>query len=388
MREDYGLTSYHRCYAKVNLDAISRNFDNLKKLINKDTKICSIVKTDAYGHGSIEISKLLNDKTDFFAVASVEEAVPLRDNGIDKPILILAYSSPLEYWEVIKYKLTPTIYSEEEARFLSEVSLEKGVKTPVHIAVDTGMGRIGFSADEESAEAIKRISLLEGIYVEGLFSHYAKADFSYKTSADEQTRLFDEFISRLEAKGVEIPIKHICNSAGAIDLPKHYDMVRLGVALYGLYPSDEVMKERVELTPAMEIISHVIHVKYVEKGTPIGYGHAYVAPDRRKIATVCIGYGDGFNRSLSEKGYVLIGGKKAYITGRVCMDQIMVDVTDIPDVKVGDIAVIMGKMGDEVITAEELGELSGSFGYEIICTFMPRVTRRYWHSDEVMDVIE
>lgn len=370
---------YDRCYAKIDLGAIEKNFDNMKKLLENDVKICSVVKTDAYGHGSVEVARRLQNKSDYFAVASVNEGVTLRKGGIEKNVLILSYTSEAEYETVIRHRLTPTIYNEKEAQRLSELSLEMGTVTLVHIAVDTGMGRIGFIPNEESANCIKRISSLKGIFIEGLFSHYAKADYKNKESANAQTQLFDSFISMLEERGVNIPIKHICNSAGVIDLEKHYDMVRFGVALYGLYPSNEVKKERVELFPAMEVISHIIHIKEVEKGTGIGYGHEYIADSKRKIATVSIGYGDGFKRSLSNKGYVLINGKKAYVRGKVCMDQIMVDVTDIENVNVGDIAVVMGKMGDEYISADAIGESSGSFGYEILCTFMPRVTRRYFN---------
>lgn len=370
-------TPYCRTFAKINLKAIEKNFENMKVLLKDDTKICCVVKTDAYGHGSVEVAKLLENKCDYFAVACVQEGVILRESGIKKPILILSYSSQNEYETVIEYSLTPTIYNEEEAVLLSNIAKEKNTICPIHIAVDTGMGRIGFFVNEESADCVKRISEMPNIYVEGLFSHYAKADYKNKESANEQTALFDKFIKMLEDRDVTIPLKHICNSAAVIDLDKHYDMVRFGIALYGLYPSDEVKKEKVKLYPAMEVFSHIIHIKDVEKGSGIGYGHEYVTPKKEKIATVAIGYGDGFKRSLSNKGFVLINGKKAPIRGKVCMDQIMVDISGIDGVKVGDVAVIMGKSQNEYIGADDIGSLSHSFGYEILCTLMPRVTRRY-----------
>lgn len=368
---------YHRCYAKIDLEAIVSNFESLKKRVKAGVKTCCVVKADAYGHGSVQVARVLEDKTDYFAVAAIEEALVLRESNIKKPILILSYTDPSLYETIVENEITATIYNLDEARLLSETALRLKKKAKVHVALDTGMSRIGFYPDEKSADIIKEISCLDGIILEGMFSHYAKADYFDKTSANAQTKLFDSFISMLEERNVNIEIKHICNSAGIIEFDKQYDMVRMGVSLYGMYPSDEVDKNRVSLKPAMRVVSHVIHVKKIEKGCGVGYGHVYVADSERKIATVSIGYADGYNRSLTGKGYVLIGGKKAFIKGKVCMDQIMVDVTDIENVKVGDEAVIMGKDGSEEITPEILGELCESFNYEVVCTFMPRVKRIY-----------
>ena len=368
---------YHRCYAKIDLDAIVSNFESLKKRVKAGVKTCCVVKADAYGHGSVQVARVLEDKTDYFAVAAIEEALVLRENNIKKPILILSYTDPSLYETIVENEITATIYNLDEAKLLSETALRLKKKAKVHVALDTGMSRIGFYPDEKSADIIKEISCLDGIILEGMFSHYAKADYFDKTSANAQTKLFDSFISLLEERNVNIEIKHICNSAGIIEFDKQYDMVRMGVSLYGMYPSDEVDKNRVSLKPTMRVVSHVIHVKKIEKGCGVGYGHVYVADSERKIATVSIGYADGYNRSLTGKGYVLIGGKKAFIKGKVCMDQIMVDVTDIENVKVGDEAVIMGKDGSEEITPEILGELCESFNYEVVCTFMPRVKRIY-----------
>ena len=376
---------YYRSFAKIDLDKIENNFDELSKLIKGGAKKCAVVKADAYGHGSAEVAKRLCKKADFFAVADVEEALELRTAGIENPILILAYTSPKQFESVITNNITPTIYNFEDAKEYSLVASSLGVTAKMHIALDTGMGRIGFMPTEESADIIKEISLLPCAEIEGLFSHYAKADYKDKTSANKQTQRFDRFISLLEERNIEIPIKHICNSAGIIEFEKHYDMVRMGISLYGMYPSDDVQKEKLSLSPAMEIVSHVTHIKTVPKGTEIGYGHIYIAPGERTIATVSIGYADGFNRCLTNKGCVIIGGKKAPLVGKVCMDQIMVDITDIDGVEVGDHAVIMGKMGNEEISAEALGELCHSFDYEVVCNFMPRVKRVYYCGEKMIE---
>ena len=372
---------YYRSYARVDLACIRNNFDELKKILAPETKTMAVVKADGYGHGSVAVAKTLEGRADYFAVADIAEAVELRDNGIRTPILILSYTSPYQYEQMINLGITATVYSLADAKAISETAKNLGKTALIHVAVDTGMSRVGFKDCAESAETVKEISELDNIFVEGLFSHYACADCADKASAAEQKNRFDNFIAMLREIGIEIPIKHICNSAGAIDLDDHYDMVRLGISLYGLYPSDEVYKEGLALKPAMEVMSHIIHIKEIEEGTPVGYGHTYIAPSKRKVATVCIGYADGYQRAFSNKGVVLIRGKRAPVIGRVCMDQIMIDITGIDDAVVGDYVVIMGRNGDEYLSAEELGELAGSFNYEIICTLMPRVIRTYTDSE-------
>lgn len=382
MKSKYSSLEYHRSFVRVDLSAIRSNFNALKGCLEPKIKTMAIVKANAYGHGSVRVAKELESSADYFAVAALEEAMELRENGIKTPILILAYTSPSQYEELINNDIITTIYSLDEAKMLSETAAKLGKKAVIHIAVDTGMGRIGFCDNEESVGIIEVISNLPLIEIEGLFTHFACADISDKTSALHQKERFDKFIAMLESRNINIPIKHASNSAAIIDLDCRYDMVRMGISLYGLYPSDEVMADRIKLTPAMEVVSHVIHIKDVEPGIGISYGHTYVTAEKRRIATVCIGYADGFNRAFSNKGYVLINGKKAPITGRVCMDQIMVDVTDIDDVCVGDDVIIMGENCGSTITAEELGEMCGSFNYEVICTFMPRVTRVYYENGE------
>ena len=378
MKKKYGPHGYYRSFACVDLSAIRYNFEQLKKNLEPGVRTMAVVKADAYGHGSVKVSQTLERMTDYFAVSVIEEATVLRENGIKKPILILTYTNPKQFEKLINYDLIATIYSYDDAVKLSEAAKRLGEEAVMHIAVDTGMERIGFKDTDESADIIEKITRLPSVRVEGLFSHLACADCEDKSSALAQVARFDAFIEKLENRGVDIPVKHICNSAAAIDFDNHYDLVRFGISMYGLYPSEEVDKNRVKLRPAMEVLSHVIHVKEVEAGTGIGYGHAYITPEDRKIATVCIGYADGYSRAYSNNGVVLINGKRAPVVGKVCMDQIMVDVTDIENVKTGDIAVIMGKSDGEFLSAEELGQLAGSFNYEIICTFMPRVSRFYY----------
>ena len=371
------MTEFHRSFAEINLSAIDHNLTEIKKLLPDETKTLAVVKADAYGHGLVPVSKHIEGKVDYFAVATVEDALELRENSITKPVIILSYTSPLQYEALLSNDITATIYNVDEARLLSDMAEEKGVKVKIHVPVDTGMGRIGFTPDENGARAVREISGMKGLYLEGLFSHYALADATDKAVAQKQSELFDSFVEMLSAKGVEIPIKHMNNSAGTIDLPKKYDMCRVGIALYGLYPSDEVQKENLSLKPAMEVFSHIVHLKTVPAGTKIGYGHIYEAPSERRIATVSIGYADGYKRDLTGKSFVLANGRKAPIVGKICMDQFMADVTDIPDLKVGDTVVVMGKDGNEEITAEMLGAMCHSFNYEIICSFMPRVKRIY-----------
>ncbi len=378
MTTEHKYDNYYRCFAAIDLSAIEKNLEEIQKRINPGVKTLAIVKADAYGHGSVPVAKTIEEKIDYFGVASAEEAVNLRESGIKKPVLVLSYTEPCRYGELVDMDITATLYNLDEAKALSETALKKGKKVKVHVAVDTGMGRIGFTPDETGADTVKAISELDGICLEGLFSHYACADWADKTSADKQTELFDRFIDMLKNRGVDIAIKHICNSAGTVDFNKQYDMCRVGIMLYGLYPSPDIDKNKVRLKSAMEVVSHVVHVKTVPKGFKVGYGHIYTAPCEKKIATVCIGYADGYNRSFTGKGYVLIRGKKAAVLGTVCMDLIMVDVTDIDNVVVGDHAVILGESENARITAEDLGAMSYSFNYEVICNFMPRVTRVYY----------
>lgn len=384
MQSQHIYNQYHRCFAKVDLDAIDFNLAQLQARIQPGVKTCAVVKANGYGHGSVRLSRHIEDRVDYFAVACIEEALELRAGGVTKPILILSYTGPACYGDLIDADITAAVYNEQEAAALSDAALAKGKKAKVHAVVDTGMGRIGFTPTEESADTVARISKLPGIDLEGLFSHYACADCFDKTDKNRQTVLFEGFLAMLEKRGVNIPIKHICNSAGTMEPDEQYDMCRLGIALYGLYPSEEMDKDLVKLRPAMEVVSHVVHVKDVPAGFQIGYGHIYTAPETRKIATVAIGYADGYNRCLTGVGYVLLKGKKAPVVGKVCMDQIMVDITGMENICVGDHAVVLGRSEDAEITAEALGEMAHSFNYEVVCNFMPRVKRVYYQNGKIV----
>lgn len=365
-----------RTYAEISLNAILKNFDALSARLMPGVKKMAVVKANAYGHGAVEVSTALEEKADYFAVACPKEAVELRDAGITRPILILGYTDPVLYPILAERGLTATLYDAGEAEELSRVALSLGKRVKVHLAVDTGMGRIGVTPDERGLAIARRIAALDGIEPEGVFSHYACADTETLSSAKEQEARFDGFLAALEKNGIRPLLRHICNSAGSLRMQNQYDLCRFGISMYG-YAPDPDMPMPVEPERAMTVKSKVIHVKNVEKGTPIGYGHSYVTSEKKRIATVAIGYGDGYNRCVSGKGYVLLHGKRAPVVGRICMDQMMVDATEIPEVKVGDEAVILGKSGSEEISADLLGEWANSFSYEVLCTFLPRVQRIY-----------
>ncbi|MCR5670400.1 MAG: alanine racemase [Butyrivibrio sp.] len=378
-----------RVRAQISLDAIKYNLKAMKNNIPAGTKIMAVIKTDAYGHGAVRIAKELEniDYISGYATATAEEAFELRDNGIKKPVLILGYTFPYAYERMLKEGIRPAVFRLDEARELDRVAaglMDNGILTnpaPIHVAVDTGMSRIGIRPDDEGIATFKEFASLEHIRIEGIFTHFARADEKDLSNAREREEVFKAFVKRAEeTTGYHIPIKHCANSASIISIPESsMDMVRAGVTIYGMWPSDEVPRNIIDLKPAMELISHIVMIKEVPAGTPVSYGGTFVTDKTTKIATIPVGYGDGYPRSLSNKGYVLIDGKKANILGRVCMDQFMVDVTDIPGVKEGDEVVLLGKdkkSGDE-ITAEFLGNLSERFNYELTCDINKRVPRVY-----------
>lgn len=367
---------YHRTYRQIDLKAIEHNFDLLTGKVAEGVKKCAVIKADAYGHGAVPVAKVLEKKADYFAVACFDEAMELRKAGIKLPVLILSYTCPDFFGEVIGNNITVTVYTLADALLLNRKAEEKGTKAKVHIALDTGMSRIGFPLTEESAETIKQIADLPFICVEGIFSHFAKADVEEDSLSAEQEKLFDAFLMKLSEKGVNIPLPHLYNTAGVFRFENKYSMVRMGIAIYGINPMD-YPTENEGLIPAMEVKTHIIHIHEVHEGEGISYGHTYVAKEKRKIATLSVGYADGFRRVLSNKGYVLIRGEKAPVTGKVCMDLVMVDVTDIEGASVGDEAVIIGKSGEREISANDYGKMYGSFAYEALCTFSPRAKKIY-----------
>lgn len=380
-----------RVYAEINLDAVINNIANMKKVINDDTKIVAVIKTNGYGHGSIPISCEL-EQLDYvwgYAVATVEEAISLREAGIKKAILILGYTFPYSFSQIVENDIRPAVFRPDALEELNETGRRAGRKISVHIKVDTGMGRIGITPDDAGIEFVKKAIGCEYISVEGIFTHFPKADEADKTYTHEQIARFEAFVNRIKCElGVDIPLVHCSNSAGIIEFKSaNYNMVRAGITLYGLQPSDEVDMNSIQVEPVMQLKSHIVFLKTVEDKTPISYGGTYLADGKRLIATVPVGYGDGYSRMLSGKGEVLIRGKRAPICGRVCMDQIMVDVTDIDGVMNDDVVTLIGTDGNETITMEEVGSLSGRFNYEFACDINLRVPRVYVKDGNVTDII-
>jgi alanine racemase len=385
------MEQYNRVHAVVDLDAIRHNMDSMHDMISPDTKMMAVIKADAYGHGAVKTALAIDDLDYLFgyAVATVEEGMILRRHGITKPILVLGYAFCDQYEEMIRNEIRPTVFTSRMAHELSETAASIGLDCKIHFAVDTGMGRIGYQANEESADEMAQLSKLPHIVVEGIFTHFARADEKEKTAALGQLGEFKTMIEMLKCRGLDIPICHCSNSAGIVELPSaNMDLVRAGITMYGLWPSAEVDKSRIDLKPALSLVTHVAYVKRLPAGRPISYGGTYVTDSERIIATIPVGYADGYARSLSNKGDVLIHGKRAKICGRVCMDQFMVDVTDIPDVKTLDEVVLIGRMGDEEITMEEVGELSGRFNYEFVCDLGKRIPRIYKHEGKIIGALD
>ena len=381
------MKEYNRVYAKIDLDAAAYNMEQMKNRIGGGARLIAVVKTDAYGHGAVPLAEVF-EKLDYvwgYAVATLDEGIVLRKHGIKKPILVLGCVFPDQYDDMVRNEIRAAVYMEEMAGKIAEAAERAGKKAYIHIKVDTGMGRIGFPVTEESADIIERISRMENIEVEGMFTHFAKADERDKTYTYEQHRKFMWMKVQMEKRNVVIPYYDCDNSAGIIDFPdmKH-DLARAGISTYGMHPSVEVNRDAVDLKPVLSLVSHVIFVKTVEPGTSISYGGTFVASKQMRVATIPVGYGDGYPRSLSNKGCVLIHGKRARILGRVCMDQFMVDVTDIPEVQFMDQAVLIGEDQDDRITVEELAELSGRFNYEFVCCLGKRIPRVYTSGGQIV----
>ena len=384
------LESYQRVWAEVDLDAIWENMVHMKENIAENTKILAVIKTDGYGHGGVPIAKML-EQLDFmfgYAAATYEEAHVLREAGVKKPILILGYTFPYCYEELIREEIRPAVYRRDTVEELTAAAAKVGKKAKVHIKVDTGMGRIGITPDEEGLEFVRFLIEHPELEVEGIFTHFAKSDEADKTSANHQLELFQNFIDKIQTElGITIPVKHCSNSAAILEMPQaNMDMVRAGITTYGLYPSEEVSKDIVPLRAAMSLYSHIVYCKMIHAGQSVSYGGLFTAQKDTRVATIPVGYGDGYPRSLSGKGYVLIHGKKAPILGRVCMDQFMVDISEIPEAMDGDKVTLLGMDGTERITAEELGELSGRFNYEFVCDLGKRIPRVYIQHGEITEV--
>ena len=370
-----------RTWAEVDLDAIAHNFRAARNHLPKDMKLLVTVKANAYGHGALRVAQLLQNRVDYFALATMDEAVQLRQAGIRTPLLILGPVQPADYDRAAKYDVALTVSSLQEAGAISACGVSCGKKITVHMALDTGMSRIGFPCTEEAARQIRQAAALPGIYAEGIFSHFALSDSPDKSYTNLQAENFRRMLSTI---GVDFPIRHLYNSAAIVDMPPEFDMAREGIILYGLLPSDTVDLSRIGgIKPAMALRSHVSFVKTLPAGTPISYGCTYCADRESVIATVMAGYADGVPRLLSNRGEVIIRGMKAPIVGRVCMDQLMVDVTHIPGVQPGDTVTIFGTDGEAAITADEVAEKARTIGYELVCGIAPRVPRVYLKNGEV-----
>ena len=374
------MNSYSRTYVTVDLDAIAYNFESMRKNIREGTQMIAVIKADASGHGAVTVGRFLETFPYIwgFATATAEEALELRDAGIQKPILVLGYVFEDHYEELIDREVRMPVFDLETAEKIADYAEQLHKKAKIHIALDTGMNRIGFKDTQKSAAVICKISQMESLQIEGMFTHFARADETDKIYADRQFRRYMDFHRQLQDWGVSIPVCHCSNSAGIIDMPyANLDVVRAGITIYGIYPSDEVQKEKIPLKPVMSWKSGVAFVKEVEAGEQISYGGTFVTPKKMKIATIPTGYADGYPRMLSGKASVLIHGKRAQILGRICMDQFMADVTDIPDVSRGDEVTLLGRDQEEEITVEELSDLCGRFPYEFVCCVSKRVPRVY-----------
>ena len=366
---------YDNTYARIDLDAIADNFNAICRKAGKP--VMAVVKADAYGHGAIAVAQLLEEKCAFFGVATILEALELRRAGLCKPILILGHTPPAAFSEAIRENIRPTIFRREDAQTLSEAACQIGKTAAFHFAVDTGMSRIGFQPTEEDAQLCAAIAKLPGLYAEGLFSHFATADCADLSRTRAQADCFARFDRMLKERGLSIPIRHLDNSAGIMNFGCQYEMARAGIITYGLYPSAEVTPALLPLRPALSWHSRIVNLRLLPAGREISYGGTFVTRRPTTVATIPVGYADGYCRNLSNRFYVLIRGQKAPILGRICMDQMMVDVTDIPGVSLMDTVTLIGTNGEAQITMEEISAAADSFSYEFPCGISRRVPRIY-----------
>lgn len=379
------MRSFERVYAKIHLDHIEENMKAIRRNLMPETKIIGVVKADGYGHGAVPVAKKIEPYVEAYAVAAAEEALQLRRHGIEKEILILSVVPESSYRELIEADICLTMFQAEKAKKLSDIACSLGKTAKVHLAVDTGMSRIGLMPTEEAADRAAEMAKLPCLKIEGMFTHFARADETDKTPTIKQLEKFKMFKQMLQKRGVEIPLCHCSNSAGIVDLrDANMDMVRAGIMIYGMYPSDEVKKDCVLLKSAMELKSFITYIKEVEAGVEVSYGGTFRTERKTRIATISIGYADGYPRNLSGKGHVLVCGKKVPILGRVCMDQCMIDVTDVPEAEEGMEVTLLGRDGEAEITMEELAADCGGFHYEIPCLIGKRVPRVYVSGDRVV----
>ena len=374
-------------WAEIDLDAIAYNTRNIKQLIgNKD--LIAVVKANCYGHGAIDIiPTLLENGASRLAVAMISEALEIRENKITAPIMILGFTPLYLGEELINNDIEQTVYDLDYARELSKIALSFNKKAKIHIAIDTGMGRIGFLPNEKSIDDITEIYSLEGIDVVGIFTHFSTSDEKDKEYSHQQFTKMMSVIDELEKRGIDIPLKHVANSGAIIDLPNTYlDAVRAGIILYGYYPSDEVNKSNLALKPALTLKATITNVKTLEKDMYISYGRTFKTTNKTIVATIPVGYADGYIRKLGENGKVIIKDQFAPIIGRICMDQFMIDVTNIPDVKIGDEVILLGEKNNLKYNADDIAEKLGTINYEVTCMLKSRLPRVYIKNKHIINV--
>ena len=367
-------------WAEINLSNLDYNIKNIKAKLGSGTKIIGVVKADGYGHGSVKVAEVLRaNGVDTFAVSTLQEAIVLREAGATEQIISLSLTPNFYSNVLVEYDITPVISSLENARAISKTATEVGKTVSGFIAADTGMGRIGYLTwDENAVSEIKEISQLPNFKIAGLFSHMSTADSADKTFSRQQEQCFNEFYDKLIAAGIEIPMRTFANSASVMELPSvYFDAVRPGIILYGCYPSDEVDKSSLSLKPVMSVKATISHLKDVPAGFSVSYGREFISKRPSKIATIALGYADGYPRPYAPKGEVIVNGVKAPLAGNICMDQCMIDVTDVPDVKVGDEVIVMGSDGKNTILADGIAKATGTINYEIICAFGQRLPKVY-----------
>ncbi len=380
------MYEYHRLLAEINLDAIGNNIREIKKRIKAKTQLLAVVKADAYGHGAEEVAKVcLYNGADQLAVATCDEGVQIRQWSIQVPVLILGNTVEGQLETVVNYNLTQAVFRYETAKLMSDIAVRLNKTALVHIKIDTGMSRIGFLPNDESIEEIERIFALPNLKVTGIFTHFATSDEKDKTFTNVQYKKFRFVTDKLQNKGYKGFIRHCANSGAILDMPElQLDMVRAGIIIYGMYPSNEV-SHPINLIPAMSLKSQISYVKYLEENVSVGYGRTYFTTKKTKVATVPIGYADGYSRAFSNKARVIVKGHYAPVIGNVCMDQMMINVSEIPDVNEGDSVIIMGSDGKNTVSPEELAAISGTINYEIVCNVGKRVPRVYIKNGEIIN---
>ncbi len=378
-----------RTWAEIDLDAIAHNLKGIRRITDKCAKIICVVKADAYGHGFFEIAKTLKENgADAFAVATFDEAKQLRERGFNDIILILGYTDKLYAEDLVKYDISVAVSDYDFAKAMSDAAVSQNKNARLHIKIDTGMSRLGFGFKELDIDLIEKVCTLPNIATEGIFSHFACADEADRKMTDIQFNAFKEVCDELKLRGIEFTYRHIANSAAIMEFPEyHLDMVRPGIILYGCYPSEDVDKSKLDLIPAMTVKSRITRIETKQKGTPVSYGATYKTENDTKIATVPIGYADGYFRSLSNKAKMLVFGEKVSVVGRICMDQCMIDVSSVNNINVGDEITVFGNGGNLSLTATELAKAAGTINYELLCAVGNRIPRIYLKNGEIIDVL-